>query len=315
MASANLTAVPPPMAAPGYGKRTAPGQSPRHKLDFAHLPERERFLAGLIDRLPEGAAIDVKTLAKEQPRYGQQAVRSALNALSEAGHLRRIRENVGEGRTRWVFRTYFSRAARDDAWWARFLDDGTETPSPDLTVGPSEDVHPSTHSSPAYDALATLGFADARMALSARECEALEPLAAEWLDRGATVPHLHVALTAGLPLDVHSPGAFARRRLTDKLPPVRARTQAPAAAVRRRMECTNCRAPGRPESLSGGLCRVCHGERPPARESSAPQVRARVAHLRSLVHRPGGGSAPTGRAVPSDQHSVGDQQPGAEVDE
>lgn len=125
MAAAQFSSAPlpyaPPMASSGYGKRSVLGQRPRRPGDFAHLPPREAAVAAHIDRLPEGAAIDVKTLARELPDYGQMAVRSALTRLSEAGHLRRIRENVGVGCTRWVFRTYFSRAARDDTWWAAFL--------------------------------------------------------------------------------------------------------------------------------------------------------------------------------------------------
>ncbi|WP_405686696.1 hypothetical protein [Streptomyces sp. NBC_01387] len=46
--------------------------------------------------------MDVKTLAKAQPQYGKQPAAAALNALSVAGHLRRIRRSVGEGRTQWV---------------------------------------------------------------------------------------------------------------------------------------------------------------------------------------------------------------------
>jgi hypothetical protein len=154
MAIANLSAAPSPyahpMAAPGYGKRSAPGQTRRSEDDFAHLPTREASIAAHIDRLPDGAAIDAKTLAKELPDYGQQAVRSALTALSAAGHLRRIRETVGDGRTQWVYRTYFSRTGRDDAWWAAFLagDVPDTAPSP-ASAAPDQsmDVH-SEESSP-----------------------------------------------------------------------------------------------------------------------------------------------------------------------
>jgi hypothetical protein len=123
----NSIAAPPtpahPMANPGYGKRSAPDQEPRRPGDFGHLPAREGNIAGFLDRLPEGAAMDAKTLAKKLPLYGQQAVRTALNQLSRAGHLRRVRRRAdnGEGGTRWVFRTYWSRTARDSDWWARFL--------------------------------------------------------------------------------------------------------------------------------------------------------------------------------------------------
>ncbi|MFE4518492.1 hypothetical protein ACFRMQ_30415 [Kitasatospora sp. NPDC056783] len=112
------------MAAPGYGKQSAPEQLPRSANDFAHLPAREAYLASLIDRLPDGAAMDVKTLAALQPHYGQMACRTALNNLSAAGHLRRVRERLSSKDCRWVFHTHFSRTPRSDAWWAHFIATG-----------------------------------------------------------------------------------------------------------------------------------------------------------------------------------------------
>ncbi|OKI87511.1 hypothetical protein AMK10_34535 [Streptomyces sp. CB02058] len=111
------------MAHPGYGKRSAPDQQPRCADDFGLLPLRERSIAGFIDHLPEGAAMDVKGLAKQLPLYGQQAVASALKALSIAGYLRRVRCLVGGegGQVRWVFRTFWSRTARDNEWWAALV--------------------------------------------------------------------------------------------------------------------------------------------------------------------------------------------------
>ncbi|MEV6439879.1 MarR family transcriptional regulator [Streptomyces anulatus] len=112
-----------PMAKPGYGKRSAPDQPARTRHDFTLLPTRERYVAGFVDYLPEGAAMSVKTLAKQLPLYGQQAVSTALNSLSVAGHLRRVRcAVVGAGdETRWVFRTFWSRTARDNEWWNTYL--------------------------------------------------------------------------------------------------------------------------------------------------------------------------------------------------
>ena len=85
------------MAKPGYGKRTASDQHPRTLNDFILLPTRERYVAGFIDHLPETAAMSVKVLAQQLPLYGQQAIGSALRALSVAGHLRRVRCEVGAG--------------------------------------------------------------------------------------------------------------------------------------------------------------------------------------------------------------------------
>ncbi|MFF8913686.1 MarR family transcriptional regulator [Streptomyces sp. NPDC015032] len=111
-----------PKANPGYGKRSVPDQRPAREGDFALLPERERHIAGYVDALPEGAAMDIKSLARSQPLYGQMAVGSALRALGVAGHLRHVRCLSGEdGQVRWVTRTFWSRTARDNEWWDAFL--------------------------------------------------------------------------------------------------------------------------------------------------------------------------------------------------
>lgn len=284
----------PELASPGYGKRCAPGELPREASDFAHLPVREAYLANMIDRFPEGAAMDVKSLAAFNPLYGQQAVRTALNKLSAAGHLRRVRERVGADRSQWVFRTYFSRTPRGDGWWNHFIATGEalpETPPGALPEAapparPREESTdaqpPPPEETPAYRALAGLGAADRRLALSAADCATLEPLAAEWLTRGATEAAFRSAMTAGLPPEIHSPAAFTRRRLVDKLPPIRPPHPGhPAVAppVTRLAECTDCRLPARPQALLGGLCRACRtGGR-----SVVPPPPARLAP--TAVHR------------------------------
>ncbi|MEU5170058.1 MarR family transcriptional regulator [Streptomyces mutomycini] len=124
-------------ARPGYGKRTASGQRPPRADDFALMPERERYIAGYVDRLPEGAAMDIKSLAKHLPLYGQMAVSSALKALGVAGHLRRVRCLAGErDQVRWVSRTYWSRTARDNEWWDAFLTTEGSRPGPEVTPAP-----------------------------------------------------------------------------------------------------------------------------------------------------------------------------------
>ncbi|MFI5743804.1 MarR family transcriptional regulator [Streptomyces anulatus] len=140
------------MAKPGYGKRSAPDQRPFKREDFALLPTRERYVAGFVDHLPEGAAMSVKQLAKQLPLYGQQAISTALNSLSVAGHLRRVRcAVVGAGdETRWVFRTFWSRTAHDNEWWNTYL--ATEkasqaaAPAPEV---PAPDTAPPPPSAPA----------------------------------------------------------------------------------------------------------------------------------------------------------------------
>ncbi len=144
MAVSQLSAAPSapahPLANPGYGKRSAPEQLPRRESDFAHLPRREASIAAYIDRLPDGSDISVKMLAKVLPDYGQCAVRTSLRHLSEAGHLRLGRETVADettGSHRWVTRTFFSRTARDDTWWAAFQEQGQGQGSGRATPAPT----------------------------------------------------------------------------------------------------------------------------------------------------------------------------------
>ncbi|MFG2764596.1 MarR family transcriptional regulator [Streptomyces rubiginosohelvolus] len=319
-----------PMANPGYGKRSAPGQQARARDDFALLPTRERYVAGFVDHLPDGAAMSVKQLAKQLPLYGQQAISTALKALSVAGHLRRIRCSVGAGdETRWVFRTFWSRTARDNEWWNTYLATETATqaaapaPAPEAPAPPparpespavagqapeatavppqrtppqAPDTEPAqpTGPSPTYLALARLGRDDHRLTLSAHDCTTLEPLAAQWLDRGVTTDYLTNALTAGLPAQVDSPAGLLRRRLIDKLPPqlrTTAGTPADAPAPTRRLlvECTDCGRPGQPEALPDGLCRPCHqthtthGNTAPPGPTQIAAVKAHMANLRDLL--------------------------------
>jgi hypothetical protein len=92
--NAALPAPAHPMAKPGCGKRSAPDQLPSRPGHFGHLPGRAAYIAGFLDRLCENAAMDARTVAKAQPLPGQAAVRSALNELGEAGHLRRVRRRA-----------------------------------------------------------------------------------------------------------------------------------------------------------------------------------------------------------------------------
>lgn len=209
------------MASPGYGKRSTPGQLPRTATDFAHLPPREAAVAAFIDRLPDGTDMSVKTLAKLLP-YGQCALRTALRHIQTAGHLRRGREHVtGSGSARWVTRTWFSRTARGNDWWAAF----TSGAVPDEALSPPRPPTPAQAPaisvptrSRAFRLLAALGRSVPAMSLSAADCVALEPLAAVWFERGATEEDVLTALTTGLPVPVHHAASLARSRLTSKLP-------------------------------------------------------------------------------------------------
>ncbi|CAM5471924.1 hypothetical protein SABIM44S_02731 [Streptomyces abikoensis] len=302
MAVANFSAALPapshPMANPGYGKHNAPDQAPPGAHDFVHLPKREASIAAFIDRLPEGAAMDVKTLAKVLPDYGQQACRTAIQRLREAGHvfLRPIAARTRAG-VRWVTLTFFSRTARSQAWWEEHLADRAESASeprhtpepdaePDLDSAPEPTAAPEpvrTEPEPepepvrpvrtdprprpsrAYQALARLRHTDPRLTLSAAECEALEPLAAQWLAHDTTPEQLTAAVTAGLSPHIHSPAGFVRNRLEKKMPPVPLRLLAayndrsePREPITRSIEaCVGCGEVDLSTALGEGLCKKC----------------------------------------------------------
>ncbi|MCX0246059.1 MarR family transcriptional regulator [Streptomyces drozdowiczii] len=277
----------PRAARPGYGKRSAPpGQDAPRPADFTGLPERERYVAAYIDRLPDGAAMDIKSLAKSLPLYGQMAIGSALRALAVAGHLRRVRRRVdGEGTCRWVTYTYWSRTARDNEWWTAALSGPTDVPPQRTAPEPPAPPKPPGAPSAAYLALAGLGRREPRLALSATDCATLEPLAAAWLARGASTEHLTAALTAGLPEAVTHPLGLVRRRLTDKMPPHLPDAPGPANGLR--VECVDCGRPGPAAALLDGLCGPCRGSHA---QTAAPDraggVAARVAGLRGLMRTP-----------------------------
>ncbi|MDN3296244.1 hypothetical protein QWM81_19695 [Streptomyces ficellus] len=274
MADAELSAAEHPLANPGYGKRSAPGQKPATAHDFDHLPPREASIAGYIDRLDEGADISYKTLAKFIPAYGQCAIRTALNNLVRAGHLRRgLEHTAGSGSQHWVTRTWWSRTARDDEWWAAFQRGDV----------PEDKPRRQTRSR-AFILLAALGREEPMMSLSAQDCTALEPLVSEWFERGADERHIMHALTAGLPQQVHRPVALARTRLTTKIPPERTEPYRPPLRV---LECATCGDPARPEALLSGECAPCRGEPVPVpRSTLAPdEVRARAAEARAAATR------------------------------
>ena len=338
MAIQHLSSAPPAPAASrpyrkahcGYGKQTVPAQGPSGAGAFALLPERERYVAGYVDHLPDGAAMDIKSLAKDLPLYGQMAIGTALRALAVAGHLRRVRCRVeGDGRCRWVTLTYWSRTAHDNEWWTAMLAGEAATGPEQAPVRSAEPILPRQRGaqaditmrtspnpprdepnaagptavaapSPACLVLAELGRREPRLALSAADCAALEPLAAAWFARGVSADYLTSALTAGLPERIGSPVGLVRRRLTDKMPPhlpaapAPTRGLPPGTPVRGLLvECTDCGRPGPAAALPDGLCKPCRTahRKPESSEDAAPgeverDVPALVASLRNLMRTP-----------------------------
>ncbi|MEV0638490.1 hypothetical protein AB0I77_26825 [Streptomyces sp. NPDC050619] len=255
-------------------------EDPHADPDFAHLSPREREIAVFVDHLEDGHAMGYKVIAAEHPHYGQQAVRTVMGRITLAGHLRWIKEHitVEDNSMRWVTRTYWSRTRRSPEWWAEFArerhgKDVTEHYQPGLArieeakeAEEAEEATPDAEQvtdepSTAYQTLAELRAADPRMPLSDSDCRSLEPLAADWLSRGATPNDITKAVTDGLPPAVANPGGFARNRLESKMPPKKAKIRQKAArrarVTRVIMACGLCDADERTVEIVNGLCSEC----------------------------------------------------------
>ncbi|MBT2450488.1 hypothetical protein J7F03_26110 [Streptomyces sp. ISL-43] len=272
-----MSAVAHPMANPGFGKREAPGQLARTADDFGHLSKRDAALAVFIDRLPEGAAMDHKTLAAHLSGMGQAGARGALDHLTAAGHLRRLKERVvREGSSRWVTRTYFSRTARDDAWWRAYCRSvgarlvpvpGVAPVEPSAGGEAAEAVDPAAvagaaqvlpvERTTAYRVLAKLKDTDPAAVLSAAECASLAPLATAWLESGVDVCQLTYALTNGLPKPLRHPAALIRKRLEEKMPPKRSIEPEPETVEQAMLMCMYCDDTEQTVEIVNGVCPDC----------------------------------------------------------
>ncbi|MEU5899043.1 hypothetical protein [Streptomyces venezuelae] len=88
---------------------------PDPEPDFAHLLPRDAEVATFLHHLPNGAAMGYKALAAAHPRYGQQAIRTSVRRLIEAGHLRWVKEHitVEDNSMRWVDQDVLVQGAQD----------------------------------------------------------------------------------------------------------------------------------------------------------------------------------------------------------
>lgn len=244
-------------------------------------------LGAHIQSLPNGAAVDIRTLAGKFPE-GRDRIAAALRELEDHGYLKRIRERTPEGRiiTRTLSynvprATGTRRAAEPEAKpVAEPVAERPAPPAPERAerppaatppppssgTAPARPDRPTPPPLPQPDAptpqrhhtatalLAELRRDDARLLLSERDVRRIAPAVAAWLERGVAPDGVCQALTASLPPDLRHPAALLAHRLTALLPP-----PLPAAEPRSRpvplQNCDGCdrafRAP-RP-----GLCRGC----------------------------------------------------------
>ena len=237
-------------------------------------------LAVHIQSLPDGARVDIKTLAARFPE-GETRIASALRELETHGYVSRTRERLPSGRV--VTHTVaYDRPGHVSGHVSEHVTSQgpdlvrqrpvpherpahpvPDPPQPVLTPVLARVVAPECAPPPepaAVELLADLGRHDARLLLSERELRQLAPAVAAWLERGASAEALRRRLTARLPDVPRSPAALLAYRLAS-LPP-----QVPAAQPALRppplQNCDGCdRAFRSPEPGRCAGCRTGGAER------------------------------------------------------
>lgn len=232
--------------------------------------------------LPEGASVDIRTLAARFPE-GRDRIAFALRELEAHGYVERVRERAPDGRV--ITRTYAHHApgAADPAPGATVPDQGATAPPPPAqaepgpvrpvaSVAPGEQVpRPSAeaprseHRAAAFALLAALRRTDDRLTLPERDVRRLAAAVVAWFDNGATPAAVHRTLTAGLPPDLKHPAGLLAHRLRELLPPPlpagAGGPPGPEAEARRRalphplQTCDGCERAFR--AREPGLCRDC----------------------------------------------------------
>ncbi|MGW2411358.1 helix-turn-helix domain-containing protein [Streptomyces tubercidicus] len=249
--------------------------------------------------LPEGAPVDIRTLAARFPE-GRDRIAFALRELEAHGYVERVRERTAEGRV--ITRTYaHSAPAVTGAGPEVGARQGEAAPPlPPPPAAPAEPrrplraaapVPPETprsqapapaveepsgeHHASARALLVSLRRTDDRLTLPERDVRRLASAVAAWFANGASAAAVRRTLTAGLPPDLRNPAGLLAHRLRELLPPpLPAGPEGPPSALTGPprpapfQTCDGCERAFR--GREPGRCRDCRGEP----ESRDPAVAA-----------------------------------------
>jgi hypothetical protein len=234
-------------------------QPDRYTIVGNHLAQHRELsltaigLATHILSLPEGAPVDIRSLAERFPE-GRDRIAFALRELEARGYLERVRERTEAGRLYTRTYAHHAPAARPAArtsdgpvvgrhgpvvgaqagGTSQEDDQACDPPdAPSLGGGPpapqasrtppetrgSEHTSRGRHHDKAVALLAGLRRTDDRLTLSRRQVERLAPAVAAWFDGGATAAVVQHVLTASLPDDMRHPAGVLAHRLEHLMPP------------------------------------------------------------------------------------------------
>ncbi|MFJ9855692.1 helix-turn-helix domain-containing protein [Streptomyces sp. NPDC101150] len=254
-------------------------QPDRYTIIGNHLSQhRELSLTAIgvathILSLPEGACVDIRTLAGRFPE-GRDRIAFALRELEAQGYLERVRERTPNGRV--ITRTYACNdpAAGRRAHGVAAAEPVVPAPAPAPAARPSAPAVPpvppapaepsrTPHHAAAVALLAGLRRSDDRLTLAERDVRRLAPALTPWLENDASPAAVRRTLTADLPAVLKNPAQLLAYRLRELLPPPL--PEIPAAPPGRRdgaahpphpfQTCDGCERAFRAPEL--GRCRDC----------------------------------------------------------
>ncbi|MFF7500251.1 helix-turn-helix domain-containing protein [Streptomyces lavendulae] len=243
-----------------------------HLIQNPKISLTARGLGAYIQSLPPGTPIGIKELARRVPE-GEIRIASALRELEAHGYLKRVREQLPDGR--FVTRT-ISYNHPKASLTAPPPPPPPPPPEPEPEPAPMPEAEPAPEPEPepepeppsprrqaAMTLLARLRRIDHRLLLGQRDIERLAGDVEVWLERGASMDAITTALTARIPHPLTNPAGLIAHRLKAQLPPILEPESRRAAPVRPHpmQNCTRCDRGFR--GPAPGTCGGCSEDPPP----------------------------------------------------
>jgi hypothetical protein len=259
-----------------------------------------RGLLSLLLSQPENTAATVKELT-EDAAEGQKRVTNAMRELQDAGYVVCTRMQNERGHWSTAVEVFdVPQCAEPEAESPKpgrpklrrlginpfgEKTQGKNPPAPETpqvavsghNEGRGEEAPQSQEIGRAAAVLGRLGTAAPSLTLSANDVMTLAPLAAQWLERGATELQLRNELAEGLPATIKSPRALLADRLTRKMPAV-------PVVVEKLVECPECGG-YLPRGQRTGICGRCAGVQPTTPETTSVGQSSEAASLLAAIRQ------------------------------
>ncbi|MFF7076387.1 helix-turn-helix domain-containing protein [Streptomyces lavendulae] len=249
-----------------------------HLIQNPKISLTARGLGAYIQSLPPGTPIGIKELARRVPE-GEIRIASALRELEAHGYLKRVREQLPDGRfvTRTISYNHPKASLTAPPAPPPPPQEPEPAPMPEAEPAPEpepepepqqaepepEPEPPSSRRRAAMTLLARLRRIDHRLLLGQRDIERLADGVEVWLERGGSTDGITTALTARIPHPLTNPAGLIAHRLKAQLPPLLETASGRVAPVRPHpmQNCTRCDRGFR--GPAPGTCGGCSEDPPP----------------------------------------------------